>query len=138
MKAAGWIGILYHMTNILLYKQESYEIVGAAMHVYNTLGAGFLEAVYQEALEIELSKRNIPFEAQKELYIKYDDVILKQKYRADIVCYDKIILEIKAVSNLEKVHSSQLYHYLHATGKKLGLLINFGCAYSLEFERIIL
>ena len=88
--------------------------------------------------EIELSKRNIPFEAQKELHIKYDDVILKQKYRADIVCYDKIILEIKAVSNLEKVHSSQLYHYLHATGKKLGLLINFGCAYSLEFERIIL
>ena len=106
MKAVGWIGILYHITNMLLYKQESYEIVGAAMHVYNTLGAGFLEAVYQEALEIELSKRNIPFEAQKELHIKYDDVILKQKYRADIVCYDKIILEIKAVSNLEKVHSS--------------------------------
>ena len=67
------------MTTILLYKQESYEIVGAAMHVYNTLGAGFLEAVYQEALEIELSKRRIPFEAQKELHIKYDDVILKQR-----------------------------------------------------------
>ena len=123
---------------MIINEKETGNIIKACFEVHNELGHGFLEAVYQEALEIELSKRNIPFEAQKELHIKYDDVILKQKYRADIVCYDKIILEIKAVSNLEKVHSSQLYHYLHATGKKLGLLINFGCAYSLEFERIIL
>ena len=123
---------------MLLYKQESYEIVGAAMQVHNMLGAGFLEAVYQEALEIELSKRRIPFEAQKELCIEYDGIILKQKYKSDIVCYDKIILEIKAVSKLQDVHKSQLYNYLRATGYKLGILINVGCAYKLEYERIIL
>ena len=76
------------------------------MQVHNMLGAGFLEAVYQEALEIELSKRRIPFEAQKELCIEYDVIILKQKYKSDIVCYDKIILEIKAVSKLQDVHKS--------------------------------
>ena len=123
---------------MIIYKQESYEIVGAAMRVYNTLGAGFLEAVYQEALELELSKSRIPFEAQKELSIEYDGILLKQKYKSDIVCYDKIILEIKAVSKLQDVHKNQLYNYLHATGCQLGILINFGNAYQLEYERIIL
>lgn len=117
------------------FATESYAIVGAAMHVYNVLGSGFLEAVYQEALEIELKKRGIPFTAQKELEIYYDGQLLKQKYRPDIVCYDKIIIELKAVANLDDVHRSQIYNYLKATGYKLGILINFGCSTHLEIER---
>lgn len=123
---------------MIYYKQESYDIVGAAMEVYNTLGFGFLEAVYQEALEIELNKRHIPFDPQKELQIYYGDVILKQKYKPDFICYDKIIIEIKAVSALDDSHRAQLYNYLHATGYKLGILINFGNSEGLEWERKVL
>ena len=123
---------------MIYYKQESYDIIGAAMHVYNTLGHGFLEAVYQEALEIELAKRGIPFDPQKELKIIYDGKELKQTYKPDFMCYDKIIVEIKAVSVLNDSHRSQLYNYLHATGYKLGLLINFGCSDGLEYERKVL
>ena len=108
------------------------------MHVYNTLGHGFLEAVYQEALEIELTKRGIPFESQKELRIVYEGQELKQTYKPDLICYDKIIVELKAVSSLDDSHRSQIYNYLHATGYKLGLLINFGCSDGLEYERKVL
>ena len=120
---------------MLYYKQESYDIIGAAMHVYNTLGHGFLEAVYQEALEIELAKRGIPFDSQIELKIIYDGKELKQTYKPDFMCYGKIIVEIKAVSSLDDSHRSQLYNYLHATGYKLGLLVNFGSSEGLEYER---
>lgn len=123
---------------MIIFKQESYELVGAAMHVYNTLGPGFLEAVYQEALEYELNKREIPFEPQKELRIIYDGHKLKQTYKPDFFCYEKIILEIKAVVALDASHRSQIYNYLRATGCRLGLLINFGCAEKLEWERIVL
>ena len=123
---------------MIYYRQESFDIVGAAMHVYNTLGHGFLEAVYQEALEIELAKRGIPFESQKELGIVYCGQELKQTYKPDIICYDKIIVELKAVSSLDDSHRSQIYNYLHATGYKLGLLINFGCSDGLEYERKVL
>jgi len=123
---------------MIYYKQESYDIIGAAMHVYNTLGHGFLEAVYQEALEIELTKRHIPLDSQKDLKIVYDGVELKQTYKPDFICYDKIIVEIKAVSELNDSHRSQTYNYLHATGYKLGILINFGCSDRLEYERIVL
>lgn len=120
---------------MLIYSKESYDINGAAMRVYKTLGHGFLEAVYQEALEIEFKKRNIPYEREKELKIFYDGLELKQTYRADFVCYDKIIVELKAVSNLDDSHRSQVYNYLKATGYKLGLLLNFGNSDGLQWER---
>ena len=122
---------------MIIYKEESYKIVGAAFDVYNKLGHGFLEAVYQEALEIEFQRRNIPYEREKELKIIYDGVELKQTYKADFVCYEKIIVELKAVSELDDAHRSQVYNYLHATGYKLGLLYNFGCSDELEKERIV-
>lgn len=117
------------------YSKESYEINGAALYVYNKLGHGFLEAVYQEALELEFKKRNIPYEREKELKIYYDGQELQQTYRADFVCYNKIIVELKAVSDLDDAHRSQVYNYLHATGYKLGLLYNFGHYDGLEWER---
>lgn len=123
---------------MIVYKQESYDIVGAAMYVYNKLGHGFLESVYQEALEIEFNRRNIPYEREKELQIVYDGVLLKQIYRADFLCYGKIIVELKAVSELDDSHKAQIYNYLHATGCRLGLLINFGSSDGLEYERKVL
>ena len=122
---------------MIYYKEESYNVIGAAMHVYNTLGIGFLEAVYQEALAIELKKRGIPFEREKELTVTYEGVTLQQTYRADFVCYGKIIVELKAVSALEDIHRAQVHNYLKATGCKLGLLINFCSADKLEYERIV-
>lgn len=120
---------------MIYLSNESYSITGAAMQVYNTLGTGFLEAVYQEALAIELTKRGIPFEREKDLKIYYDGQELKQTYRADFVCYDNIIVEIKAVADLNDSHRSQVFNYLKATGFKLGLLFNFGHSGGLEFER---
>lgn len=122
----------------LIYPNESYAIRGAAMRVYNILGSGFLEAVYQEALEIELDKRHIPYEREKELEICYDGIKLGKRYVADFVCYDKIILELKAVKELDDSHRSQLYNYLKATGFKLGFLINFGKYDELQIERRVL
>lgn len=121
----------------LIYPEESYAIRGAAMRVYNVLGSGFLEAVYQEALEIELDRRHIPYEREKELEICYDGIKLGKKYIADFVCYGKIILELKAVKELDDSHRSQLYNYLKATGFKLGFLINFGKYDELQIERIV-
>lgn len=89
---------------MIYYKQESYEIIGAAMKVYNTLGAGFLEAVYQEALEIEFGRRKIPFSSQQELKIYYGDIELNHTYKPDFICYDNIIVEIKAVSCIDDTH----------------------------------
>lgn len=123
---------------MIVFKEESYKIVGAAFKVYNTLGAGFLEAVYQEALEIEFLHQGIPYEREKELKIQYDGVELKQTYKADFVCFGKIIVELKAVNALDDVHRSQVHNYLHVTGFKLGLLLNFGYPNELEKERIVL
>ncbi len=123
---------------MIIYRQESYEIMGAAYDVYNKLGHGFLESVYQEALEIELKKRDIPYEREKDLKIFYDGIELKQSYKADFVCYDKIIIELKAVSSLDDAHHAQVYNYLHATGFKLGILLNFGCSNGLETKRIVI
>ena len=120
----------------LIYSDETYEIKGALFEVYKTLGAGFLEAVYQESLEEELRLRGIPFEAQSEIKISYKGKALRQFYKADIVCYDKIILELKAVSNLLPEHSAQLFNYLRATRMKLGLLVNFGHYPGVEIKRI--
>lgn len=120
----------------LIYPQESYLINGAAYEVYKKLGFGFLEAVYQEAFEIELIKRNIPYEREKELSISYGDIVLQQKYRADFVCFGKIIVELKAVSELTDSHRSQVFNYLHATDFRLGILLNFGYDDGVEIMRI--
>src|SRR5262245_21672491 len=125
------------MTDIL-YKEESYAIVGACFAVYNEKGCGFLEPVYQECCEIELACQKIPHLAQKELELTYRGQILRQHYKPDFVCYGKIILEIKAVSQLTDEHRAQLINYLNATGMKLGLLVNFGHHHRLEYERIVL
>lgn len=123
---------------MIVHKEESYKIVGAAFKVYNTLGHGFLEAVYQEALEIEFQRQGVLYEREKELKILYDGVELKQTYKADFVCFGKIIVELKAVSALDDAHRSQVYNYLYATGHKLGLLLNFGYPDELEYERIVI
>jgi GxxExxY protein len=123
---------------MIVYAQESYKIVGAAFEVYNKMGHGFLEAVYQECLELEFRKRGIPYEREKEIKIYYDGQELKQVYRADFVCYGKIIVELKAVSELNEAHHAQVYNYLHATGMKLGILLNFGNSEELEKDRIVI
>lgn len=120
----------------LIYKSESFKIIGACMEVHNVLGCGFLEAVYQEALAIEFERRRIPFEQEKTLQIHYKEHLLKKSYDADFLCYGKIIVEIKALSELHSSCISQTLNYLKATGFRLGLLVNFG-APSLEFRRII-
>lgn len=120
-----------------IYGDESYSIIGTAMEVYNSLGHGFLEAVYQEALEKEFILREIPYEREKELTICYKGEPMSQTYKADFVCYGKIIVELKAVSELNDAHRSQVYNYLKATGFRLGLLLNFGYSDGLEHERIV-
>lgn len=120
----------------LLYKDEVYNVIGAAMDIHSVLGCGFSEAVYQEALAIEMADRGIPFEQEKLIQIAYKEKVLKKQYQADFVCYDKIILELKALSALTSEHESQLLNYLKATGLKLGILINFG-EKSLVYKRFI-
>lgn len=122
---------------MLYNKEQSYAINGAAMNVYNALGHGFLEVVYQEALELEFIKRGIPYEREKELKIFYEGKELRQTYKADFVCYGDIIVELKAVAHLDDSHRSQVFNYLKATGFKLGLLYNFGHYNGLEWERKI-
>ena len=119
----------------LLFKDEVYAIVGAAMTVYNELGWGFLEAIYQEALEVELHERGIPFESQKELRILYKGQPLKKKYNPDLLCCEKIIVELKCEERLSGKDRGQLLNYLKATGLQLGLLFNFGNHEKLEWER---
>ncbi|MDA3929290.1 MAG: GxxExxY protein [Prolixibacteraceae bacterium] len=120
----------------ILFKEESYSIIGASMKVHAELGSGFLEAVYQEALERELTKRRIPFERQKKLSIIFDGQTLNKYYIADFICYNQIILELKVVNDFSKAQFLQLRNYLKATKLKLGILINFGKT-SLEYKRII-
>src|SRR5207302_636075 len=110
----------------LIFKDEAFAIIGACFEVYNTMGCGFLEAVYQECLEIELSARDIPFVPQGPLTLSYKGNVLKQSYEPDFICYSKIILEIKALSELADGHRAQVHNYLKATGYRLGMLVNFG------------
>ncbi|RME04000.1 MAG: GxxExxY protein [Bacteroidetes bacterium] len=119
-----------------LYKDETYRIIGCAMEVHRHLGCGFLEAVYQEAMEIEYQKQGIPYYREKVLEIQYKGIPLQKTYIADFVCYDKIIVELKALNSLSSEHLAQVLNYLKATGYRLGLLINFG-AESLQYKRII-
>lgn len=122
----------------LIYKEESYKIIGACMEVYNQMGCGFLESVYHECLEIELAKQNIPFKSHEKLSLSYNEIPLKKDYEADFICYDKIILEIKATSDLTPTFEAQTLNYLNVTRYKLGLLVNFGEYPKLKYKRIIL
>ena len=121
----------------LIYKEETFAIRGACFNVYNQMGSGFLEAVYQESLDIELAEQMIPYDAQKELEVYYFDKKLKQKYIPDLICYGNIIVEIKAVKELLPQHTAQLFNYLMITGYKLGLLVNFGSYPKITIERIV-
>jgi len=120
----------------IVYKQESYAIQGAIFAVYREMGSGFLEAVYQECLGRELALRDIPHRAQVMLPLAYKGRALDQTYCADFICYEKIIVELKATSELRSEHRAQVHNYLKATGLRLGLLVNFGHYPLVEVVRI--
>ncbi len=111
---------------MLRYEHETYQIIGAAMKVHRVLGPGFAEKVYQEALAIEFVEQGIPFEREKEIHATYKGVVLEGTYIPDFICYDKIIVELKAVRELDDTHRSQAINYAKVAGFKLSLLINFG------------
>ena len=121
----------------ILFKDEAYKIMGACFGVYKRMGCGFLEPVYQECLQIELRHQGIPFDAQKNFELTYRDVTLEHSYTPDFVCFNEIIVEIKAVDKLTDEHRAQLINYLNATGIQLGLLVNFGHHGGLEWERLV-
>lgn len=121
----------------IIYRDESYAIMGACFEVYKEKGCGFLEGVYQECLALEFALQQIPVIAQIPLELAYKGRPLQQKYVPDFVCFDKIILEIKAVTQLDDVHRAQVHNYLRSTGYKLGLLVNFGHHPLLQHERIV-
>ena len=112
--------------NELVYREECYKIIGACFEVYREKGCGFLESVFQECLALEFWLQGIPFDAQRSLRLEYKGQPLKQGFVADFVCYEKIVVELKAVSHLADEHRAQVLNYLNATGYKLGLLVNFG------------
>ena len=122
----------------IIYRNESYKIQGAIFEVYKIIGPGFLEAVYQECLEKEFALRNIPFRSQVEINLNYKDIPLIQAYRADFICFDSIIVEIKAVSGISDIHRAQVLNYLRASNLKLGLLLNFSSFPKIGIERIVL
>ncbi|MBQ9641053.1 MAG: GxxExxY protein [Bacteroidaceae bacterium] len=120
----------------IIYKEESYAIIGAALEVHKILGCGFAEKVYQDALEIEFTQRNIPFQREKHLPVSYKGLQIKHDFFADFICYDKIVIECKAVAGLLPIHQVQTLNYLKIGQFKLGLLINFS-QQNLEYKRIV-
>ncbi len=114
---------------------DGYALIGACFDVYKEMGNGYLEDVYQESLEIELSDRGIPFVAQPKLPIFYKGRLLRKHYEADLLVLDKIIVELKAVKTLLPEHEAQLLHYLKSTGRKVGYLVNFGSFPQLDWRR---
>lgn len=122
----------------LQFEPETFAIRGAIYEVYKELGSGFLESVYQECLEKEFTARNIPFQSQTEIPVHYKGQVLQQHFRADLVCYDSIIIELKACKTIDPIHRAQVINYLKATGMKLGLLVNFHAHPKVEIERIVL
>ena len=121
----------------LIYKEESYALIGCCMEVYNVLGHGFLEAVYQEALASELKRAGIPFRREVPLEVFYKGEPLNKSYFADFICFEKIIIETKALPTLLPAHAAQVFNYLKATRLQLGLLVNFGCSEKLQYSRHI-
>ena len=120
-----------------LFKDECYKIIGCCMDVHSNLGCGFLESVCQEALELEFIRNFVPYEMEAPIDIHYKGVVLDKKYYSDFICYNDIILELKAVKSIEDIHVAQLMNYLKASGKKVGYLINFGSV-SLQYKRFII
>ena len=125
-------------TTNLIFASEVFQIQGALFEVYRRMGAGFLEAVYQECLTIELQESGIPFSALQPLKLAYRDRELKARYAPDFICFERIIVELKAVRELAPEHRAQLTNYLRATGLKLGLLVNFGSTHKVQVVRIAL
>ena len=125
------------MDDKILFKEECYAIQGAIFEVYHEMGCGFLESVYQEALAIELAIEDIPFEVEKKLPVFYKGHELKKWFVVDFLCYNNIVLELKAVEFLNNDHFSQVLNYLKATGLKVGLLVNFGSR-SVQVKRVVL
>ncbi len=121
----------------LILKEEVYAIVGAAMEVHGVLGSGFLEPVYQEAMEIESTDRGLPYVSQRALQIHYKEHLLKKEYIPDLIYYDQVIVELKALDNLSGKEEAQLLNYLKVTGMKVGVLINFGSHPKLEWRRLV-
>ncbi len=115
---------------------ETYAIIGAALEVHHNLGHGFLEPVYQEALEMEFCARNIPFKRETEIPVAYKGLRLKTSYRADFICFDKVIVELKALQSLSGIEEAQVINYLKATGHTRGILLNFGGP-SLQYKRLV-
>lgn len=122
----------------LIFEEETFAIRGAVFEVYREMGCGFLEAVYQECLEKELISRGIPHVSQQELKLAYKGTLLQQSYKPDLICYEQIILELKAVKEIAPEHKAQVINYLKASNLKLGLLINFGSHPKAQIERFAL
>ncbi len=122
----------------LIFEREGFSIRGAVFEVHKEMGCGFLEAVYQECMEKELAKQGIAFVAQAELALNYKEEVLEQVYKPDFICYDKIIVELKAVKELAPEHRAQIINYLKATNIKLGFLVNFGSHPQTQIERFVL
>ena len=118
-------------------KDETYQILGACFEVYNEMGRGFLESVYQECLEVELTSYGIPFEAQQPIELVFKGQELKRTFAPDLLCFGKVIVELKAVRRLAAEHQAQLINYLRACRLEVGLLVNFGSYPQLEYERIV-
>jgi GxxExxY protein len=116
--------------------KETYNLIGAAMEVHKELGNGFLESIYQEALALELTDRQIPFHKEQPLSVQYKDQLLNKRFFADFLCYDQIIVELKATDNINDDHLAQVLNYLKATNLKLGLILNFGTS-RLQYKRVI-
>lgn len=123
---------------MMVYPEEGYAIRGAVYEVHRVLGSGFLEEVYQEALEREFALRGIPFEAQKVMKVQYKGENLRCTYKPDFVCWGKIIVELKAVETLLPEHKAQLLNYLHISGMKLGFLVNFAATPKAEVVSFVL
>lgn len=121
----------------IISKEESYKIIGAAMEVHKELGSGYLEPVYQEALSLEFQFQNIPFERERLLPVYYKNINLIKRYSVDFVCFNQILVELKATSDLSGDHLAQVLNYLKASKLKLGILINFGAG-SLQYKRLVL
>ena len=137
MSVRGISGLEKNFMVELLYKKECYDIIGACIEVHKELGCGFLEAVYQEALARELLLRSIPFVREQKLEISYKGFTLNKEYFVDFICYDKILLELKALSELVSENEAQLINYLKISKLRLGMLVNFGKT-KIQYKRMIL
>jgi GxxExxY protein len=121
----------------VIYKEESYQVIGKCIEVHNQLGAGFLEVVYKDALQLEFERAGIPFEREKQYEVKYKGIVLPHSFYADFIVFENIILEVKGVSEMKELFMAQCLNYLKVSGCRLALLVNFG-ELRLNYKRIIL